>query len=94
MASGYASRRPDRFARPFPDCARGARTYDGGMQTRRARSTLAIFVLRFAALFALTVAVLASVSVRASREPAASSPAHEAADTATAINSRRYPLHR
>lgn len=64
------------------------------MQNRHARSTLAIFVLRFAALFALTLAVLASVSVRASRDPVPATPVYDVPDTAQAINSRRYPLHR
>ena len=57
-------------------------------------STLTRFVLRFAVLVALTVAVLASVSVRASREgepPAAATTTH-ALETASVINSRRYPL--
>lgn len=63
------------------------------METRRARSTLGIFVLRFAALIALTLAVLASVSVSASKgsgsEPAT---VYEAPDSAQVVNSRRYPL--
>lgn len=62
------------------------------MQKRHARSTIAIFVLRFAALFALTVAVLASVSVSASRDPDAAGAQTPAPDSASDINSRRYPL--
>lgn len=62
------------------------------MQNRPARSTLAVFVLRFAALLVLTLAVLSSVSVRASREPAVAAPAHQPTETAQVINSRRYPL--
>lgn len=62
------------------------------MQKRHARSTVAIFILRFAALLALTLAVLASVSVSASREPAAAAAQAPASDSATEINSRRYPL--
>ena len=65
------------------------------MQTRAAFSTLTDFLLRFAALAALTVAVLASVAVRASRDegPAKANVAPPAVpETAAAINDRRYPL--
>lgn len=64
------------------------------MRNRSTPSTVTIFLLRFAALLAVTVAVLLSVSVRASRtpEPAAPVQVEPAADHAQAINSRRYPL--
>lgn len=65
------------------------------MQMPPASRTLARFILRFAALMALTLAVLASVSVSASKFSAdrLSAPADAtAADTAEAMNSRRYPL--
>lgn len=63
------------------------------MQPPRARSTLALFVLRFAALIALTLAVLASVSVRASREPGTDKAATDSTQHAVQpINPRQYRL--
>jgi hypothetical protein len=62
------------------------------MHQRSAHSTVAIFLLRFAALIAVTLAVLLSVSVRASREPLAAPASAAAAEPAETINARRYPL--
>lgn len=63
------------------------------MKTRRARTILGIFVLRFAALIVLTLAVLASVSVRASKGGGTEQASrYEAEETAQAMNSRRFPL--
>lgn len=65
------------------------------MHYRAATRTLADFVLRFVALAALTVAVLASVSVRASRDETPAAPnaaARYVPDTAEVVNDRRYPL--
>lgn len=66
------------------------------MQSRAVTTTLARFALRFAALMALTLAVLASVSVSASREQgeqnAAATIDYSIPDTAEDVNSRRYPL--
>lgn len=65
------------------------------MQTRTIPATVSMFLLRFAALIAVTVAVLLSVSVSASREaPDAAASAQPVApvETAQDINSRRYPL--
>ena len=65
------------------------------MQTRAATRTVTDFVLRFIALAALSVAVLASVAVSA---PRAESPTQSDAaarfvpDTADVVNDRRYPL--
>lgn len=66
------------------------------MNDRAAVTTLTRFALRFAALAALTLAILASVSVSASRRPAPTvaydAPAHVVPDTASVVNARRYPL--
>jgi NAD/NADP transhydrogenase alpha subunit len=65
------------------------------MPSRPARITIADFVLRFAALLALTVAVLTGVAVRArDQAPAGAQKETSVAtrETATDINSRRYPL--
>lgn len=65
------------------------------MQISAPIRTLGQFVLRFAALLALTLAVLASVSVSASKNTNAPSPTAQnpvARDTAQDVNSRRYPL--
>ena len=65
------------------------------MKARPASTTVAYFVFRFAALAALTIGVLASVSVRASRDdrPSGSttSPAPFVPETAETVNARRYP---
>lgn len=62
------------------------------MHNRSASSTVALFLLRFAALLAVTVAVLLSVSVRASRTPqlTATAPVEPAADNAQSVNGRRH----
>lgn len=65
------------------------------MQPRAAATTVTDFLLRFTALAALTVAVLASVAVRASRdEPSTKTDAaaREAPDTAGSVNDRRFPI--
>lgn len=65
------------------------------MQARALSKTLVDFLLRFAVLAVLTVAVLASVAVRASRDEPASkvdAAAQYVPDTAAAINGRRYPM--
>ncbi len=65
------------------------------MQTRPASTTVAYFLFRFAALAALTIGVLASVSVRASRDDGpsgrATSPTPFVPDSAETVNGRRYP---
>jgi hypothetical protein len=65
------------------------------MQARHPGITIADFVLRFAALLALTLAVLAGVAVRArDRGPARPEAGTQIVkrESATEINSRRYPL--
>lgn len=65
------------------------------MQSRPTSRTLVEFLFRFAVLAILTIAVLASVAVRASRdEPTAKTAASTqyVPDTAEAVNDRRYPM--
>jgi hypothetical protein len=65
------------------------------MQVRHPGITIADFVLRFAALLALTVAVLAGVAVRARDRDAVRPEAGTQIvkrETATEVDSRRYPL--
>ena len=66
------------------------------MQARHPGITIADFVLRFAALLALTIAVLAGVAVRArDREPARSEMGEQVVvnrESAAEINSRRYTM--
>ncbi|TDU28130.1 hypothetical protein DFR24_2495 [Panacagrimonas perspica] len=65
------------------------------MQARPPSRTLVEFLFRFAALAILTIAVLASVAVRASRDEPAAEPAASkqyVPDTAEAVNDRRYPM--
>lgn len=66
------------------------------MNSRPVLTTFTRFTLRFAALIALTLIVLASVSVGETRssDPAArgQSVNDSSSESATAVNSRRYPL--
>lgn len=65
------------------------------MQKRHAGITIVDFVLRFAALIALTVAVLVGVAVRARGVPVppdAKSSTVAVRESAADVNSRRYPL--
>nr|WP_293250562.1 hypothetical protein [Panacagrimonas sp.] len=66
------------------------------MKTRHPGTTIADFVLRFAALLALTIAVLMGVAVRArDSQPArleSKSSTVASRETAADVNRRRYPL--
>ena len=66
------------------------------MQNRHAGTTIVDFVLRFAALLALTAAVLVSVAGRARDQAPVRSDANGSTvavrETAADVNSRRYPM--